>query len=412
MSNDVLVVGASQAGVQLAASLRELGHDGAITLVGAEPHAPYQRPPLSKAYLAGAATAESLALRNDAFYASHDIDLLRGDRVTDIDLEGGKATTEAGRTLPFDRLALTTGARVIRLPIPGARLSGVLYLRDLDDADRLAQVLPSAHSVIVIGGGFIGLEAAAVCRNAGKRVTVVEMGSRLAARAVAPIVSDFYRQAHERRGTELRLGRTVTEIHGDKGAVTAARLDDGSVLDADLILVGVGVAPRIELAERIGLEIRNRAIVVDRFAQTSDPRVVAAGDCTILPHPRGGDNMVRLESVQNAVDQAKIAAATLTGEKKPYSAVPWFWSDQDTLKLKIAGLSTGYDNVVVRGDPETEKFSVLYYRRGQLLALDSINQTADYLLVRRLLGAGGTVPPERAADVDVPLKSLAVTNTG
>ena len=412
MSNDVLVVGASQAGVQLAASLRELGHDGAITLVGAEPHLPYQRPPLSKAYLAGAATAESLALRNDAFYASHDIDLIRGDRVADVDLDSGKATTETGRTLSFDRLALTTGARVIRLPIPGADLPGVLYLRDLDDADMLAQVLPSARSVVVIGGGFIGLEAAAVCRNAGKDVTVVEMGARLAARAVAPVVSDFYRQAHERRGTAIRLGRTVTELLGDKGAVTAARLDDGSVLAADLVLVGVGVAPRIELAEQIGLEIRNRAIVVDRFAQTSDPRVVAAGDCTLLPHPRGGDDMVRLESVQNAVDQAKIAAATLLGEKKPYSTVPWFWSDQDTLKLKIAGLSTGYDDVVVRGDPGTEKFSVLYYRSGKLLALDSINQTADYLLVRRLLGAGGTVPAERAADVDIPLKSLAVTNAG
>ena len=410
MSNSVLVIGASQAGVQLAASLRELGHDGAITLVGAEPHLPYQRPPLSKAYLAGVATAQSLALRNDAFYASHDIDLLRGDRVESIDLEGGKATTESGLTLPFDRLALTTGARVIRLHLPGAQLPGVLYLRDLDDADMLARVVPSARSVVVVGGGFIGLEAAAVCRNAGKDVTVVEMGSRLAARAVAPVVSDFYRQAHERRGTTIRLGRTVTEMLGDKGAVAAVRLDDGDVLPADLVLVGVGVAPRIELAEQIGLETRNRAIVVDSFARTSDPRVVAAGDCTLLPHPRGGDEMVRLESVQNAVDQAKVAAATLVGKQDPYSAVPWFWSDQDTLKLKIAGLSTGYDDVVVRGDPETEKFSVLYYKSGKLLALDSVNQTPDYLVARRLLGAGGTVPPERAADVDTPLKSLAAAD--
>ena len=320
-----------------------------MRLVGAEPYAPYSRPPLSKAYLSGAASLESLSLRNEAFYTEHDIDLICGDRVTDVELDEGVVKLASGRELPFDQLALTTGARVARLPVTGSDLDGVLYLRDLKDADRLAAVLPEAQNVVVVGGGFIGLEAAAVCRNKGKQVTVVEMGSRLVMRAVAPVVSEFYRTAHERRGTTVRLGQTVTAIEGEDGAVTGVRLDDETLLPADLVLVGIGVHARGELAEHMGLEIENRAVVVDRYARTSDPRVVAAGDVTLLPHPLTDEAMVRLESVQNAVDQAKVAAATLVGEKRPYTSVPWFWTDQDTIKLQIAGLSTGYDHIVVAG---------------------------------------------------------------
>lgn len=404
----VVIVGASQAGLQLAVSLRELGHEGPVTLVGAEPYAPYQRPPLSKAYLSGAATLESLSLRNEQFYTEHNIDLVCGERVVDVELDAGTVTLASGRKLPFDQLALTTGARVAHLPVPGADLSGVLYLRSLDDADRLAALLPDAKNVVVVGGGFIGLEAAAVCRNKGKEVTVVEMGSRLVMRAVAPVVSEFYRQAHERRGTVVRLGQTVTAIEGSDGAVTGVRLDDATLLPADLVLVGIGVHPRGELAELMGLKVENNAVVVDSYAQTSDPRVVAAGDCTILPHPLADDVMVRLESVQNAVDQSKVAAATLMGDKQAYHVVPWFWTDQDTLKLKIAGLSTGYDDVVVRGDPDSEKFSVLYYRAGRLIAIDSINKTPEYLLVRQALARGDTIPADRAADVEVPLKAMLV----
>jgi len=404
----VVIVGASQAGLQVAVSLRELGHEGPVTLVGAEPYPPYQRPPLSKAYLSGQATLESLSLRNEAFYTDHNIDLVCGERVVDIELDNGTVRLASGRDLPFDQLALTTGARVAHLPVPGADLSGVLYLRSLDDADRLAALLPTAQNVVVVGGGFIGLEAAAVCRNKGKSVTVVEMGSRLVQRAVAPVVSEFYRQAHERRGTNIKLGQTVTAIEGRDGAVTGVRLDDATLLPADLVLVGIGVHARGELAELMGLEVENNAVVVNTYAQTSNPRVVAAGDCTLLPHPLADDVMVRLESVQNAVDQAKVAAATLMGDKQEYHVVPWFWTDQDTLKLKIAGLSTGYDEVVVRGDPETEKFSVLYYRAGHLIAIDSVNRTPEYLAVRQALGRGDTIPAERAADVDVPLKELIV----
>lgn len=402
----VLVVGACQAGVQVAVSLRELGHAGPVTLVGAEPHTPYQRPPLSKAYLSGAATAATLALRTDDFYTSHDIDLVRGERVVRIDLAQGAAETDAGRSIGFDRLALTTGARVLRLPVPGAELPSVLYLRDLADADRLAELLPAARSVVVVGGGFIGLEVAAVCRGVGKEVTVVEMTPRLVARAVAPCVSEFYQHAHERRGTRFALGRTVVEIEGQQD-VTGVRLDDGSVLAADLVLVGIGVRPRVELAEQMGIEIRDGAVVVDEYARTSDPRVVAAGDCTLLPHPLTSEVMVRLESVQNAVDQAKAAAATLVGSPQPYRAVPWFWSNQDTLMLQIAGLSTGYDDVVLRGDPDTERFSALYYRDDRLIAIDSVNRPPEYMFVRRLLASGGTIPKERAQDEDTPLKELA-----
>lgn len=404
----VVIVGAAQAGLQIAVSLRDLGYDGKIQLVGAEPHPPYARPPLSKAYLSGAATLESLALRNEAFYVDHEIDLICGDRVVDVELAAGVVKLASGRELAFDQLALTTGARVARLPVAGADLDGVLYLRDLADADRLAERLPEATNVVVVGGGFIGLEAAAVCRNKGKTVTVVEMGSRLVQRAVAPIVSEFYRAAHERRGTTIKLGQTVTAVEGEGGSVSGVRLDDGTLLPADLVLVGIGVHARGELAEHMGLAMQNGAIVVDRHARTSDPRVVAAGDVTLLPHPLTNDVMVRLESVQNAVDQAKVAAATLMGEKKDYCSVPWFWTDQDTIKLQIAGLSTGYDDVVLRGEPDDEKFSVLYYRHGRLIAIDSVNRTPEYLAVRQGLAKGMTIPQDQAANVDVPLKTLLV----
>jgi 3-phenylpropionate/trans-cinnamate dioxygenase ferredoxin reductase component len=404
----VVIVGAAQAGLQIAVSLREKGYAGKVQLVGSEPHPPYARPPLSKAYLSGAATLESLALRNEAFYVDHEIELICGERVTDVELDAGLVKLASGRELPFDQLALTTGARVAKLPVPGAELDGVLYLRDLADADRLAERLPEAKNVVVVGGGFIGLEAAAVCRNKGKEVTVVEMGSRLVMRAVAPVVSEFYRAAHERRGTTIKLGQTVTAVEGENGSVTGVRLDDGTFLPADLVLVGIGVHARGELAEHMGLEIQNGAVVVDRHARTSDPRVVAAGDVTLLPHPLTHDVMVRLESVQNAVDQAKVAAASLMGEDKEYSSVPWFWTDQDTIKLQIAGLSTGYDDVVVRGEPDEEKFSVLYYRHGRLIAIDSINRTPEYLAVRQGLAKGLTVPQDQAANVEVPLKSLLV----
>ncbi len=410
--NGTLIVGASQAGLQLAVSLRQFGDTSPITLVGEEPHPPYQRPPLSKEFLAGKAEMDALALRTPAFYAESGITLVSGERITEVALSAdgpagsGTAVTAAGRTLPFDRLALTTGADPRRLPLPGADLDGVCYLRSHDEAADLRRRLASAHHVVVVGGGFIGLEAAAVARAAGRTVTVVEAAERLMGRAVAPVVSEFYHRAHLRRGCEVRLASAVTAVEGGPdGRVAAVLLADGTRLPADLVLVGAGVVPRTELAEQLGL-VCDGGIVVDARARTSRPEIVAAGDCTVRPDPLTGRGRVRLESVQNAVAQAQTAAATLLGRDDPAAAVPWFWSHQGDLRLQIAGLSAGHDRFVVRGEPDDERFSVLYYRDGRLLAVDSVNRPADYMAVRKALGDGATIDPEAARDADVPLKSL------
>jgi 3-phenylpropionate/trans-cinnamate dioxygenase ferredoxin reductase subunit len=405
-----LVVGASQAGVQLAVSLRQLGDPDPITLVGAEPHPPYQRPPLSKEFLAGTADAASLAFRTPAWYAENGVELICGERVVELALPAGgrpgRARTDRGRNLPFTRLALTVGARPRRLDVPGADLEGVLSLRELDDAVRLRRKLADAARVVVVGGGFIGLEAAAAARAQGKQVTVVEAAERLIGRSVAPVVSDFLRRAHQRRGTGVLLSAEVVAIRaGAEGAVEAVQLADGRALPADLVLVGVGAVPRTELAEQIGLEC-DGGIVVDAAARTSHPAVVAAGDCTVAPHPMTGEGRVRLESVPAAVAQASAAAAALLGRPAAARTVPWFWSNQGDLRLQIAGLSAGFDRCDVRGDPDSEKFAVLYYRDGELLAVDAVNAPADYLVVRKALTQGKTLPADKAADAGIPLKTL------
>ncbi|WP_051341849.1 NAD(P)/FAD-dependent oxidoreductase [Pseudonocardia spinosispora] len=411
MSPATLIVGASQAGVQLAVSLREAGETGPVMLVGAEPHPPYQRPPLSKAFLLGGTDTAKLAFRTPAFYAERSIELITGERVERLALRPGtaegSATTSTGRTLAFDQVALTTGARVRRLAVPGADLAGVHHLRDMADAVLLRAALDAARRVVVVGGGFIGLEAAAVARTLGKDVVIVEASDRLVGRSVAPTVSDFYRSAHERRGTAVLLGSAVARVLGDAGRVSAVGLTDGTELPADLVLVGIGVVPRTELAEAIGLHC-DGGVVVDRHARTGNAGIVAAGDCTAMPHPTTGVGLVRLESVANAVSQAKTAAATLAGIPPPAPEVPWFWSDQYDLKLQIAGLSTGHDESVVRGDLDAERFSVLYYRNGAVVAVDAVNSPVDYLVVRKALGTGAAIPPDLARDTGRPLKELLV----
>lgn len=416
MSNGTLIVGGSQAGLQLAVSLRHLGDTSPIILVGEETHPPYQRPPLSKEFLAGRAEADSLAFRTLAFYADSGIDLVRGERVSELSLSpsdppgSGVAATASGRELPFDRLALTVGAGPRRLDLPGADLDGICYLRDRSDATDLRARLATASSVIVVGGGFIGLEVASAARALGRSVTVIEAAERLMARAVGPVVSEFYRQAHLRRGIDVRLSSGVSRFDGEGGRVTGLELSDGTRLPADLVLVGIGVLPRTELAEQLGL-VCDQGIVVDAHARTSDPSVVAAGDCTVQPHPMTGQGRVRLESVQNAVAQAQVAAATLLGRLDGVRPVPWFWSFQGDLKLQIAGLADGYDDHVVRGEPDDEHFSVLYYRRGRLLAIDAVNRPADYMAVRKALGQGASIAPDRAGDAAIPLKSLIASTT-
>ena len=406
----ILIVGAGQAGLQVAVSLREGGYHGTVTIAGAEQYTPYQRPPLSKAFLHGDSDVESLELRAADFYEENRIELLCGETVTDIDFDGsvGHAHTASGRTITFDGLALTTGSEPRRLPVEGAELDGVLYLRDISDAIDLKKRWDAATNVVVIGGGFIGLEVAAGATRDGKKVTVLEVLDRLIARAVSPEMSEFLRAAHERRGTAIRLGARITRLVGEGGRVTGVELEGGEVVPADVVMVGIGVVPRGELAAKLGLESVNGAVVVDEFAETSQPGVVAAGDSVLLPHPLGGGERVRLESVQNAVDQAKVAAATLLGERSAYDSVPWFWSDQADLKLQIAGLSTGYDSTVVRGDPDSEHFSILYYRGGRLIAIDTVNNVHDYLAAKKALAQGQTIPPDAAADASVPLKTLVV----
>lgn len=411
MSEGTLIVGGSQAGVQLAVSLRQLGDTSPIVLVGEETRPPYQRPPLSKEFLAGRADLDSLTFRTPGFYTDSGIDLVCGERVTGVSLSAsgpvgsGVATTASGRELPFGRLALTVGADARRLPLPGAHLGGICYLRDHDDAVDLRARLATATNVIVVGGGFIGLEVASAARAAGRSVTVVEAADRLMARAVGPVVSEFYRRAHRRRGIDVRLSAGVTGFEGERGQVTTVELSDGTRLPADLVLVGIGVLPRTELAEQLGLTC-DQGIVVDTHARTSDPMVVAAGDCTVQPHPMTGQGRVRLESVQNAVAQAQAAASTLLGRPNGVTPVPWFWSYQGDLRLQIAGLSADHDDQVVRGDPDDESFSVLYYRRNRLLAIDAVNRPADYMAVRKALGRGATIARDRAGDPTVPLKSL------
>ncbi len=408
--DDILIIGAGQAGMQIAVSLREHGFTGPLTLAGNEPATPYQRPPLSKAYLSGEVDVESLELRAQSFYDDRDITVRCADAVVSVSWAGdvGTAVTASGAQIPFAKLALTPGSEPRRISIAGSDLAGVLYLRDVADADALKARWAAANNVVVIGGGFIGLEVAAGARKAGKTVTVLEAADRLIARAVSPITSEFFRQAHVRRGVDVRLSVQVSAILGAHGSVTGVELADGDVVPADIVLVGIGVVARSSLAEQLGLQLAGGAIVVNEFAQTSDPRVVAAGDAVMMPHPLGRPGQVRLESVQNAVDQAKVAAATLLGVREPYRSVPWFWSDQADLKLQIAGLSTGFDQTVVRGNPDDEHFSVLYYADGRLIAIDTVNDAPDYMAVRRALAQGATIPPELASDPTVSLKTLLV----
>jgi 3-phenylpropionate/trans-cinnamate dioxygenase ferredoxin reductase subunit len=409
-ADGVLIVGGGQAAMHLASALREHGWQAAVTIVSEEARAPYQRPPLSKAFLSGNIDPTTLEFRSAEQYADDRITVLTGQRVTDVRPAApgrpGVAITEDGDRLEFGHLALATGARPRLLAVPGADLAGICYLRDVGHALELRERLAAAQRVLVVGGGFIGLEAAAAATAQGKAVTVVEAAGRLIGRVVAPVVSDFYAAAHRRRGVRVLLGTAVSRFEGVHGTVARAHLTDGSIAAADLVIIGIGAEPRTELAERLGLACAG-GILVDAFARTSDPAIVAVGDCAVTPHPAAADGSpVRFESYGHATDHAKVAAATLAGVPAPYDATPWFWSDQGKLKLQIAGLSGGFDQVVLRGDPDEEKFSVLYYRAGRLLAVHAVNCPRDYLAVRRALAAGQEISAESAVDADQPLRPV------
>jgi 3-phenylpropionate/trans-cinnamate dioxygenase ferredoxin reductase subunit len=402
--NPIVIVGAGQAGLQLADSLRRGGYDGKLLLVGEESSLPYQRPPLSKQYLAGDMADERLLFRPQEFYAKKNIDVIVGAVVRDIK-PSKKTVTIGEETIEYSQLALTTGAAVRRLPVAGADGDGVFYLRSLEDAQKIKERLSSGSCrVVAVGGGFIGLEIAAAARELGQAVTVVEAQERLMARVVAPQVSDYYLNLHTSHGVDVRLNAGVREIERTSDQDMSVVLDDDRRIATDIVVVGIGSIPRTELAEAAGLACDN-GIVVNEYAQTSDPSIVAAGDCTMHRNVRN-DASLRLESVQNAVDQSKIAAANLLGERKPYDQVPWFWSDQFEAKLQMVGTSAGHDRTVLRGSLEDHAFSNFYFRNEQLIGVDSVNRPADHIVSRKLIAAGVAVPESIVVDVAANLKSL------
>lgn len=399
----VVILGAGQAGFQVAASLREAGFADPITLVGDE-GLPYQRPPLSKAYLAGRTDAAGLSLRPATFFTEHRITHRPHVTATAIVREARRVALSDGTDLAYDHLVLATGARNRALPVPGASLAGVHQLRSLTDADALKAALAGARAIAIVGAGFIGLEFAGICAGRGLPVTVVEAADRPMARAVSAEMAGFFTRAHTDAGIRFAFGAGVQAVEGEAGRAVAVRLGDGSAIAADLVLVGIGVVPKQELAEAAGLAVGD-GIHTDAFLATSDPAVSALGDCARVPSRFLEGSPVRIESVQNAVDQGRCLAARLTGRPTAYAAVPWFWSDQGPHKLQIAGLAQPGDASVARAS-ETG-LSVFRYRHGQLAAVESVDRPADHMAARRILGLGLALAPEQAADPHYDLKALA-----
>lgn len=396
----IVVVGAGQAGASLVAKLRKDGFDGELTLIGAEPVPPYQRPPLSKGYLLGEMALERLYLRPESFYAEQGVTLRLGQEVTAID-PAERTVTLGDEVLRYDDLVLTTGSEPRRLPAAiGGDLDGVFVVRSLADVDAMAAHVTEGKRALIVGGGYIGLEAAAVAAKRGVQVTLVEMADRILQRVAAPETSDYFRALHGGHGVDIREGVGLERLLGE-AQVNGAVLSDGSALEVDFVVVGVGIAPATALAEAAGLEIDN-GIKVGGLGRTSDPHIWAAGDCTSFPH-RG--RRLRLESVPNAIDQAECVAVNLLGAGKDYVPKPWFWSDQYDVKLQIAGLNTGYDRIVTRqGDGPTVSF--WYYRGDDLLAVDAMNDPRAYMIGKRLIEAGRSADPAVVGDPAADLKAL------
>jgi len=402
-----VIVGAGQAGLQIAESLRHEKYDGPLILLGAEAHAPYNRPPLSKQWLLERRAPATLAIRGLAAIQRRHIDLRVNTTVTAIDRAAQQVHCADGQKISYGGLALATGARVRTLSLPGAELGGVHVLRTIDDALHIAASLDRCavrgEPVIVIGGGFIGLEVAATARKLGLPVTVLEGLGRLMSRVVAPIVSEAAAQVHRAHGAQLVFDARVTELVGSGGQVRAVRMADGRQYGAGCVVIGVGIDPDDALASAAGLQCE-RGIVVDGCSRTSDPCIVAAGDCCARRREDG--TLLRLESVQNAAEQAMSAAVSLLGRERPFSAAPWFWSDQYDIKLQMVGLSAGYDQVVTRGDTAKPAFSAFYYRAGRLIAVDSLSRIPDHMVARKLLDRGRSPTPEQAADPNFDLHGL------
>ena len=404
MSETIVVVGAGHAAGQLVTSLRQLGFEGKIQLVGEEKYIPYQRPPLSKAFLAGEIGIDRVEFKPQQFYDDQNVELILGVQVERIDREGQTVHLSDGRTLSYDKLALTTGARVRKIKSPGSDLDGIFYLRNVDDVESIQSHFKKGGKLAVIGAGYIGLEVAAVARKHGIDVTVVEMADRVLARVAPPVLSEFFDRLHTDEGVNVLTNVTTEGFEGENGQVSGVKCADGSVIPADFVVIGIGILPNVELAEACGLDVNN-GIVVDEYAQTSDPKIVSAGDCTWHPNGLMGISL-RLESVHNALEQAKTAAATLIGKQLEYNQIPWNWSDQYDVKLQIAGLNTGHDQVVVRGNPDERHFAVFYLKEGQLIAVDAVNAPKEFMMSRRVLPNKPHPDTNKLVDVSLDVKEI------
>lgn len=409
----LVVIGAGHAGVELALAARQQGWPGPIVLLGDEAHEPYHRPPLSKAFLAGAAAADTLGLRQRAAYDTANITLRLGSRVSHIDRAAHDVVLEGGETIRYAKLALCTGGRPRLLDVPGmesGQPGNLHYLRTQADSLAIASSVKPGSHVVVVGGGYVGLEVAASSRKLGADVTVLEMQPRVLARVTGADMSAFYTGVHEEAGVRIRTGVSVTGIerNGVGGRVTAVRVKDAhdhvESMPADAVVVGVGMLPNIELAEAAGLDV-DRGIIVDEHSVTSDPDVLAAGDCTVHDSANYG-RRIRLESVPNALEQARAAAAWICGKPKPNQSIPWFWSDQYDLKLQMAGLSDGHDQCVVRGSTQGRSFCAFYLKGGVLVAVDAVNAPMDFMLAKRALPEHVAPDAAALADTTVPLKTL------
>ncbi|WP_369389944.1 NAD(P)/FAD-dependent oxidoreductase [Streptomyces sp. CG1] len=407
-SRSVAVIGAGQGGLDTAAALRAKGYDGRITLVGEEPALPYQRPPLSKGFLTGAIGHADLTLRTESFFEAQDIELVTGDRACHIDLFGSRIELASGGRLDYDRLVLATGSRPRPLPVPGADLNGVLTLRTLADAEALRALLDGPpRQVAIVGAGFVGLELASTARSLGHEVTVVEAQARVLARALTPQLSRWLADRHRQQGVRLLTNSEVAALYGSaSGQVEVLQLRDGTRLPADLVVIGIGVLPRTELAADAGLLVGD-GVIVDPRLRTTDRSVYAIGDCARFPDSGPGRH-IRLESVQNASGQARCVAAAICGDDAPYTAVPWFWSEQCALRLQMAGLTADHDETVTVGDPDEGRFSVLCYREGTLVGVESVGRPADHGIARRLLATGAWPTADEARAPGFNLKSFAL----
>jgi len=403
-SKTCIIIGASHAGGQAAVSLRQSGWDGHIVLVGEEPYPPYHRPPLSKGFLSGGKDIEDIFIRPIETYTNADITVLTGHKARMINREGRVVILEGGETLQYDKLILATGARPRELPIPGGDIPGVHYLRNAQDVLAIKDKVEKNRRAVIIGGGYIGLETAASLTKQGMKVTVLEMEDRILKRVTAPVMSDFYRRIHTEEGVEIVENCTVTHILGNKNQMTALT-NTGKDFDGKLLIAGIGVIPNTHLAKDCGLEVGN-GIVVDENCRTSDPDIYAVGDVA-WHHNLIYNTHLRLESVPNATEQAKTAALSICEKPKAYNALPWFWSDQFDLKLQIAGLSTGYDDIVLRGNPDKGRsFAAFYFKGEKLLAVDAVNRPQEFMVGKRLIPFNKAIDKKALADEAVALKTF------